>query len=325
MDSKTNEENQQEIVVSEQLATEEAPSEDVDIFQLADEARALRESGKRAEAAEAYAKIAQIDPLSWEAAFYAAYLRARGYRRNDITKAPKEIKVATMAAIDLIHDHIDDPEVQLAALTEMAAQVDDFGNKMHAVSLKKFHGTNAAVRFQFLPDLVERLSDCVDLMYSAGDKIKDLFPQLEGVGDPIATLWAQGVKINVDLVNYVDDKEEKRRIVRERTGRVRQYNAAFMPPKEEKPSFGCYVATCAYGSYDCPQVWTLRRFRDNQLAKSAAGRAFIRVYYALSPKLVERFGSSSWFKALCLKPLNALVAKLNAQGVEDTPYEDRVW
>lgn len=25
---------------------------------------------------------------------------------------------------------------------------------------------------------------------------------------------------------------------------------------------GCYVATCVYGSYDCPEVWTLRRFRD---------------------------------------------------------------
>ena len=25
---------------------------------------------------------------------------------------------------------------------------------------------------------------------------------------------------------------------------------------------GCYIATCVYGSYDCPQVLTLRRFRD---------------------------------------------------------------
>ena len=33
-------------------------------------------------------------------------------------------------------------------------------------------------------------------------------------------------------------------------------------------SGGCYVATCVYGSYDCPQVWTLRRFRDNTLAET---------------------------------------------------------
>ena len=41
-------------------------------------------------------------------------------------------------------------------------------------------------------------------------------------------------------------------------------------------SGGCYIATCAYGSYDCPEVWTLRRFRDNTLAKNIFGRAFIK-------------------------------------------------
>lgn len=33
-------------------------------------------------------------------------------------------------------------------------------------------------------------------------------------------------------------------------------------------SGGCYVATAVYGSYDCPQVWTLRRFRSFSLAKN---------------------------------------------------------
>ena len=31
---------------------------------------------------------------------------------------------------------------------------------------------------------------------------------------------------------------------------------------EEVKKGGCYVATAVYGSYDCPQVWTLRRVRD---------------------------------------------------------------
>lgn len=57
-------------------------------------------------------------------------------------------------------------------------------------------------------------------------------------------------------------------------------------------SGGCYVATCVYGSYDCPKVWTLRRFRDNVLAKSIDGRAFIRTYYAISPTLVRWFGDT---------------------------------
>ena len=90
-------------------------------------------------------------------------------------------------------------------------------------------------------------------------------------------------------------------------------------------SQGCYVATCVYGSYDCPQVWTLRRFRDNTLANSVFGRAFIRFYYAASPTIVKWFGHTGWFKRMWQGKLDRLVKKLNAQGVESTPYQDRNW
>ena len=88
---------------------------------------------------------------------------------------------------------------------------------------------------------------------------------------------------------------------------------------------GCYVATCVYGSYDCPQVWTLRRFRDNTLAETWYGRAFIKTYYAVSPTLVKLFGQTKWFKNLWKPTLDHMVKKLNKSGVEDTSYNDKVW
>lgn len=90
-------------------------------------------------------------------------------------------------------------------------------------------------------------------------------------------------------------------------------------------SGACYVATAVYGSYDCPQVWTLRRFRDYTLAETWYGRAFIRTYYAISPTLVKWFGHTEWFKKMWKGKLDRMVATLNAEGVEDTPYEDKVW
>ena len=85
---------------------------------------------------------------------------------------------------------------------------------------------------------------------------------------------------------------------------------------------GCYIATAVYGSYDCPEVWTLRRFRDYRLKRTAPGRAFVRCYYAVSPALVKRFGNAEWLKQLVRHPLDSLVARLKAKGVEDTPYND---
>ena len=88
---------------------------------------------------------------------------------------------------------------------------------------------------------------------------------------------------------------------------------------------GCYVATCVYGSYDCPQVWTLRRYRDDMLGSTWYGRLFIRTYYAISPTLVKWFGKTTWFKKLWKGKLDRMVAKLQSQGVENTPYQDKTW
>ena len=88
---------------------------------------------------------------------------------------------------------------------------------------------------------------------------------------------------------------------------------------------GCYVATCVYGSYDCPEVWTLRRFRDEYLAKYALGRAFIRTYYAVSPSIVRKFGRFRRFRDFWKKPLDWMVHKLQENGVKDTMYEDKRW
>ena len=104
------------------------------------------------------------------------------------------------------------------------------------------------------------------------------------------------------------------------------FNSALHVPgaggSSSSSSGGCYVATAVYGSYDCPQVWTLRRFRDQKLAATWYGRAFIRVYYAVSPTLVKWFGNTGWFRRFWRGKLDKMVKDLQAQGMEDTPYED---
>ncbi len=88
---------------------------------------------------------------------------------------------------------------------------------------------------------------------------------------------------------------------------------------------GCYIATCVYGSYDCPEVWTLRRYRDYTLGKSWYGRLFIKVYYRLSPKVVELFGDKLWFRDFWKSTLDRKVQRLNMQGIDDKEYNDIDW
>lgn len=91
------------------------------------------------------------------------------------------------------------------------------------------------------------------------------------------------------------------KIINRTIEKIRQYDSSYTLPQTEKAeqvSGGCYIATCVYGSYDCPQVWTLRRFRDDVLATTWYERLFIRCYYVISPKLVQLFGKTIWFKKI---------------------------
>lgn len=86
---------------------------------------------------------------------------------------------------------------------------------------------------------------------------------------------------------------------------------------------GCYIATCVYGAYNCPEVWTLRRFRDYKLKTTWYGNLFIKYYYAVSPTIVKLFGDTMCFKIFCKKILDKMVCKLNREGFDNTPYVDK--
>lgn len=88
-------------------------------------------------------------------------------------------------------------------------------------------------------------------------------------------------------------------------------------------SGGCYIATSVYGSYDCPQVWILRRYRDYYLDEHWWGRCFIKIYYTISPTLVKWFGKTRWFKKLFKGFLDKKLQKLKNKNYEDTPYNDK--
>lgn len=160
-----------------------------------------------------------------------------------------------------------------------------------------------------------------------------------------ASMWIKRIEMNPELAQKAQENEAMKS-AKNRYSRENQFDQLASPNKmlvndrrdfiqsllgePSNPgvgsSFGsCYIATAVYGSYDCPQVWTLRRFRDNTLAATWYGRAFIRTYYAISPMLVKWFGHTRWFKKLWKGRLDHMVKRLNASGVDNAPYEDRKW
>ena len=120
---------------------------------------------------------------------------------------------------------------------------------------------------------------------------------------------------------YHPNKEEYQEKKDKILEKIKQYDPNFQPPEKQ----GCYIATAVYGSYDCAPVWVLRRYRDYKLGQTFWGRAFIKIYYSISPTLVRFFGKKKYFQKFWKNRLNNLVEKLKKEGFEDTPYQDRNW
>jgi hypothetical protein len=86
-----------------------------------------------------------------------------------------------------------------------------------------------------------------------------------------------------------------------------QMDQVSKPRSQSSSGSGCYIATMAYGDYDHPQVIELRRFRDDVLARSAAGRQFIKTYYYYSPKLVDKLKNSNTINKIIRTSLDHLI------------------
>lgn len=74
----------------------------------------------------------------------------------------------------------------------------------------------------------------------------------------------------------------------------------------------CFIATAAYGSKFEPHVATLRLFRDRYLMPYAIGKAFVRMYYKISPSIADWIAESGERRAVTRWALAPVVVSVRA-------------
>ena len=134
-------------------------------------------------------------------------------------------------------------------------------------------------------------------------------------GDGFTNYDAKGKKIGKSEKNFFGDSYTNYDKNGKKIGKT--HTSLWDSDDDEFEKEGCYIATAVYGSYDCPEVWILRRYRDNYLYKRTFGKIFIKIYYKVSPMLVKAFDQNKYFKKIFRKFLNNKIRKLKEIGYQD--------
>lgn len=285
-------------------------------------ARRARDDENSENAAKYYDLILQEDPMSWEASFYVVYYSAMQTNIANIQGAANKINNCDDTVLKLIKDTVTDSAEQQKAVSEVALRVEIISTMLFSAAKSHYDGIDAQIKSRYNQEWIKRAFACFQTMYSLGDQLEALFPEKYAC-DLAVTAWKTGINWHNSVIPLLSDQVGNRNSIEARAQKVAKYDSTYQAPAQ--PTDGCYVATAVYGSYDCPQVWTLRRYRDFTIAKNVFGRAFIRTYYAVSPTIVTLFGKTKWFTKIWRKVLDRKVEELRRTGVADTPYEDRQW
>lgn len=285
-------------------------------------ARRAAKDNNSEQAEKYYDMILQEQPNSWEAAFYVTYFKAMKCKIMEIGSAAASIYNTTDTVLNLIKDN-ESEDKQIEAIKEISDKITSISCMLFNAAKSHYDGIDYQIKYNYTQEYLDRAFNCLNTMYNLGNQLELIFPEKKELADIITSSWEVGINMHKQLIPFLAQKESNKEKILSYAEKIQKYNPNYVAPEIDTTTGGCYVATAVYGSYDCPQVWTLRRYRDNFLDKHLLGKTFIKAYYSISPKLIKILGKNKIFISFNKKILDKWVTILNENGYENTKYNDK--
>ena len=265
-------------------------------------ARRARENRNAEDAQKYYDLIRQEAPDDWEANFYSVFYKAIQCKIAEIASAANSVANCVFSTFSLINDHVYEEDRRVEAVNEICDSSFQISDLLKNEANRYFNGIAESIKSRYAIQWTDNMQAVRRIKNEVCRGLSVIFK-----GDVAVQKAGLPYLINFVQLGYNDEIERQYLSVINKLDPDYDHDE-FLRKREEKiqaarqnanqKSGGCYVATAVYGSYDCPEVWTLRRYRDYTLAETWYGRAFIHTYYAISPSLVKWFGKTEWFRNL---------------------------
>lgn len=316
-------------------------------------ARTARDDNNIVDAQKYYDEIKVECPEDWEAAFFSLYFRLCQSKVFQIVTVAKTMQ-NSLNTIFQLTSAISDKQERVTAVQIISIYTRTLADSLYKTALdhvNEFFSTTNSSSANTLHEFGDRAIASAELLHTLSTYMTafESMDNKQKIRKYIIDNEKRAIEIIVNMVPLAPNAQEAaNNLTNNYKTNILKYEPNYTQPSantsiysEEIRKFinfskntsrsssggggGCYIATSVYGSYDCPQVWTLRRYRDNTLSNTWYGRAFIHTYYAISPTIVKYFGNTQVFQHFWKKRLDKWVRNLNNNGLENTPYQDKKW
>ena len=281
-------------------------------------ARRAKYNNNVTQAIRYYDQILVKDPNNWEPNFYIAYFNVYNSSFNNIDSCAMSLANNINSIIFMVKENEIKAQEKTRIMNEINSRINSLGTKYYNIANSYYNSLPPQSKPYYLQQLLNDCSGIAQLFYAFGDAVYQHFQNIYGASIA-APSWASGINYQKLTISYKKNKYQDEQKMAFYANKVRMFNPYYALPATKK---GCYVATSIYGSYDCNEVWVLRRYRDYHLDTNYFGKLFIKVYYKISPTIVKYFGDYKLFKKIGRKYLDKFVIKLKEKGYSDKPYND---
>lgn len=241
-------------------------------------ARRAKDDNNGENAAKYYDMILIKDPTSWEASFFVVYFKAMECKIAHIQIAAISVSNCIDTVLRLINDYVENKEKQSEAVGEVTTRCIILSNLLYNAAKNHYEDIDISIRQNYTQEMVNNCFSATNIMYTLGDNIDSIFESIEGLNNFAVLAWKSGIILHSGIMRYLTQKDSNKAHIMTYATKIQKYESTYQLPEidENTTNGGCYIATAVYGSYDCPHVWILRRYRDSVLSKNMVRKNFYK-------------------------------------------------
>ncbi|AZA83149.1 hypothetical protein C1637_19580 [Chryseobacterium lactis] len=223
-------------------------------------ARRAKESNNNENALRYYDMILIKDPNSWEANFYVVYCKAMLCKIGEIEIGAVSVNNCIDSTLNLVKSNIADNDKQRIVIRELNMRLSSISEMLYNAAKNNYNSIDAQIRNKYTQQYINNASSCANIVYKFGDRLSVVFDDV--YGDFSSAAWKVGVKMHCEYMSLLQNKKLNNDLINQYVEKIKKHDASYQAPVFNISQGACYIATAVYGSYDCSEVWILRRFRD---------------------------------------------------------------